>query len=164
MHIYRRALFYAFFLAVSRAFIAPLPTRVSLIHSCHESRGSSRLRAVSSVSDNKELLPGILAIQESNRELLQHLDSIRQKPYFRFYSVDILASCEYMPQELHECDDACEIYPVDEEEVRACARWVQEGVRKGIRSDVSVSPWLSLSSNSLGTGGHSTNRHGRTRF
>jgi len=32
--------------------------------------------------------------------------------------VDMLASCEYMPQELFECySETCEIYPVDEEEV-----------------------------------------------
>ena len=40
------------------------------------------------------------------------------RPFFRLYSVDILASCEYMPQELFECySESCEIYPVDDDEV-----------------------------------------------
>jgi hypothetical protein len=74
--------------------------------------------AASAVSTNTELLPGIDAIMEQNEELWEMLDELRDKPYFRLYSIDMLASCEYMPQELFECySETCEIYPVDEEEV-----------------------------------------------
>jgi hypothetical protein len=70
------------------------------------------------VSSNEELLPGIAAIDAANDNLFEKLDALRDKPYFRLYSVDILASCEYIPQELFECySQSCEIYPVDEEEV-----------------------------------------------
>jgi hypothetical protein len=71
------------------------------------------------ISSNEELLPGIAAIDAANDNLFDKLDALRDKPYFRLYSVDILASCEYIPQELFECySQSCEIYPVDEEEVR----------------------------------------------
>jgi len=82
------------------------------------SRSISQLSMSSVVSSNQDLLPGISAISESNEELLEKLESLRDQPYFRLYSVDILASCEYLPQELFECySSSCEIYPVDEEEV-----------------------------------------------
>jgi len=71
------------------------------------------------VSTNQELLPGIEAINAANDDLYDKLQQIRDEPYFRLYSVDILASCEYLPQELFECyTESCEIYPVDEDEVR----------------------------------------------
>jgi Endoplasmic Reticulum Oxidoreductin 1 (ERO1) len=67
----------------------------------------------------EDLLPGITAIDTANPELFQQLNVLRDKPYFRFYSIDILASCEYMPQELYECyTQTCEIYPEDGEQVR----------------------------------------------
>ena len=76
----------------------------------------------SAVSKNEDLLPGIEAINDSNGDLFSRLDKMRDNPYFRLYSVDILASCEYMPQELFECyTESCEIYPVDEDEVRSYA-------------------------------------------
>ena len=72
-----------------------------------------------SSKSNEYLLPGIQAIDASNEDLLEKLESLRESPAFRLYSVDILASCEYMPQELFECyTESCEIYPADEEEVR----------------------------------------------
>ena len=73
----------------------------------------------SAVSSNEELQPGIAAIDAANPVLYDKLSRLRDNPYFRLYSVDILASCEYMPQELFECySETCEIYPVDEDEVR----------------------------------------------
>lgn len=64
-------------------------------------------------------MPGIAAIDGANEELTGQLESLRQVPYFRLYSVDILASCEYIPQELFECySETCEVYPIDDEEVR----------------------------------------------
>ena len=74
--------------------------------------------SAATISSNEDLLPGIAAIDASNGALYQQLEEMRSKPYFRLYSVDILASCEYLPQELFECySETCEIYPVDEDEV-----------------------------------------------
>ncbi|GAX25878.1 hypothetical protein FisN_6Hh084 [Fistulifera solaris] len=77
------------------------------------------------VSSNEYLMPGMQAIDASNEELFHKLESLREKPSFRFFSVDILASCEYMPQELFECyTESCEIYPAEEEEVSSRIREV----------------------------------------
>ena len=63
-------------------------------------------------------MPGIAAIDARNDEILTKLEKLRTSPYFRFFSVDILASCEYIPQELVECyTESCEIYPADEDKV-----------------------------------------------
>jgi hypothetical protein len=71
------------------------------------------------VSTNEDLLPGIAAIDEANDVISEEMNKLRQTPYFRLFCVDILASCEYMPQELFECySETCEVYPVDDEEVR----------------------------------------------
>ena len=43
---------------------------------------------------------------------------MREEPFFRLFSVDMLASCEYLPQELFECySETCEIYPIDDDDV-----------------------------------------------
>lgn len=100
---------------VARAFsVAPLfPARIHTVTQHHKSSS-----LCSTVSSNSDLLPGINSIQELNTCLYDRLENLRTDPYFRFYSVDILASCEYMPQELVECyTESCEIYPADEEEV-----------------------------------------------
>lgn len=79
----------------------------------------ARTRVASTISSNEELLPGISAIDGGIDSLYSNLETLRKKPFFRFYSVDILASCEYMPQELFECyTESCEIYPEDEDAVR----------------------------------------------
>lgn len=85
----------------------------------------SRLAASSlAVSSDEELLPGIEAIDRNNPELLAKLEVLRQVPYFRLYSVDMLASCEYMPQELFECySQTCEIYPVEDD---AVCLWIED--------------------------------------
>lgn len=73
--------------------------------------------------ENHELSDGIKSIDESNEKLLEMLLELKQNPFFRLYSVDMLASCEYMPQIQEECyTEACEIYPVDEEEVPSSMR------------------------------------------
>ena len=65
-----------------------------------------------------DLSPGIDAINSQNSDLYDQLNTLRTRPFFRLYSVDILASCEYIPQELFECySESCEIYPVDDDEV-----------------------------------------------
>ena len=68
------------------------------------------------VSD--EMMAGISSIDRSNDQLEDLLSGLREENFFRLYSVDMLASCEYIPQELFECySESCEIYPIDEEEV-----------------------------------------------
>ena len=95
----------------------------SSIHRNHfRSSSNSNLAAPAplhqSASSTADLAPGISTINELNSELEPKLDLLRTQPYFRLYSVDMLGSCEYMPQELFECySETCEIYPVDEDEV-----------------------------------------------
>ena len=79
----------------------------------------SRRNAVTTISNNEELLPGISAINELNDDINAKLSKLCEHSFFRLFSVDILASCEYMPQELFECyTETCEIYPEDEDAVR----------------------------------------------
>ena len=73
----------------------------------------------STISPNEDLMPGMAAIDEINDVIEQQMENIQDSPYFRLFCVDILASCEYMPQELFECySETCEVYPVDDDEVR----------------------------------------------
>lgn len=81
-------------------------------------QSSFSLESTSALSNNEDLVAGIAAIDASNAELLGRLERLRDQPYFRYYSVDILASCEYMPQELFECyTESCEIYPEEDDSV-----------------------------------------------
>lgn len=71
------------------------------------------------VSTNENLVPGIMAIDHANDDIRSYMKDIRETPYFRLFCVDILASCEYMPQELFECySELCEVYPVEDDVVR----------------------------------------------
>jgi len=86
------------------------------LHDSHAPYGTSLF-----FTNTETLLPGISAINTYNEELDDMLTSLREQPYFRLYSVDMLGSCEYMPQELFECySSTCEIYPVDDDEVGLC--------------------------------------------
>ena len=77
----------------------------------------------SAVSTNDELVPGIAAIDSVNDDIRSTMMALRDAPYFRMFAVDILASCEYMPQELFECySELCEVYPVDDDLVSMCAK------------------------------------------
>jgi hypothetical protein len=95
------------------------PEQISESHDYRRIVSSWMSSRASAISSNMELLPGIEAIDAANDVLFEKLSRLRDNSYFRLYSVDILASCEYMPQELFECySETCEIYPVDENEVR----------------------------------------------
>jgi hypothetical protein len=64
-----------------------------------------------------ELLPGIRSIDTYNTELETLLSELREEAFFRLYSVDMLGSCEYMPQQTLECYTAsCEIYAVESDD------------------------------------------------
>ena len=81
----------------------------------------------SAISNNQDMIPGIAAIDEANDLITEQMHNLRQTPYFRLFCVDILASCEYMPQELFECySETCEVYPVDDEEVRFVIFFIEE--------------------------------------
>mmetsp|Transcript_33835 Transcript_33835/g.49741 ORF Transcript_33835/g.49741 Transcript_33835/m.49741 type:complete len:423 (-) Transcript_33835:168-1436(-) len=83
-------------------------------------RPSSRLSAslVVPLPSTQDLVPGIDAVDSLNGELEHMLDDLREEDFFSLYSVDMLGSCEYIPQELFECySESCEIYPVDDDEV-----------------------------------------------
>lgn len=55
-----------------------------------------------------------MCIDEYNEDLLDILDELRQQPFFRYYSVDLLKGCNYFPQQEDECESqACELYPAD---------------------------------------------------
>lgn len=78
-----------------------------------------------SATQAEDLAPGIAVIDSLNTDLDQKLSTLREQAFFRLYSVDMLASCEYIPQELFECySETCEIYPVDEEEIPQAIREV----------------------------------------
>lgn len=83
---------------------------------------SSLQSAASAISSNGYLIPGIEAIDSQNHDLYETLAGLRGQKNFRLYSVDMLASCEYLPQELFECySETCEIYPIDDDDVRSIA-------------------------------------------
>eukprot|EP00613_Pedinella_sp_CCMP2098_P054569 CAMPEP_0171897546 /NCGR_PEP_ID=MMETSP0992-20121227/48198_1 /TAXON_ID=483369 /ORGANISM="non described non described, Strain CCMP2098" /LENGTH=392 /DNA_ID=CAMNT_0012525691 /DNA_START=8 /DNA_END=1186 /DNA_ORIENTATION=+ len=66
------------------------------------------------VSDSCWRAEGLQCIDEYNEDLLEVLDELRQQPFFRYYSVDLLKGCNYFPQDIDECStQSCEIYPVD---------------------------------------------------
>ncbi|KAL7462288.1 hypothetical protein ACHAXS_002675 [Conticribra weissflogii] len=83
-------------------------------------RGVFHMKATVAALHDETLAPGIDAIDSSLPTLAPLFQELRTLPYFRLYSCDMLASCEYIPQELFECyTESCEIYPVDDEEVPA---------------------------------------------
>lgn len=62
-------------------------------------------------------------IDEANGIISEQMENLQDSPYFRLFCVDILASCEYMPQELFECyTETCEVYPVDDDDVPTSIR------------------------------------------
>lgn len=111
------------------AFVSPQPVRPFLlinnkfpVNSNHDSRPSSRftnrLAASAASLHDDSLAPGILAINAALPTLSPLFAELQSLPYFRLYSCDMLASCEYVPQDLFECyTETCEIYPVDDEKV-----------------------------------------------
>eukprot|EP00577_Skeletonema_sp_RCC1716_P012502 CAMPEP_0113416484 /NCGR_PEP_ID=MMETSP0013_2-20120614/25139_1 /TAXON_ID=2843 ORGANISM="Skeletonema costatum, Strain 1716" /NCGR_SAMPLE_ID=MMETSP0013_2 /ASSEMBLY_ACC=CAM_ASM_000158 /LENGTH=408 /DNA_ID=CAMNT_0000303539 /DNA_START=52 /DNA_END=1275 /DNA_ORIENTATION=+ /assembly_acc=CAM_ASM_000158 len=114
-------------LTPANAFFAP-PTSSAFIttqpSSSHQSThaafrvSSTFLKASTTPLHDESLSPGITAIDTSLPSLSPLFSSLRSLPFFRLYSCDMLASCEYIPQELFECyTESCEIYPIDDDEV-----------------------------------------------
>ena len=90
-----------------------------LIFSTHMPTKTTKLQmATTATLHDQSLSDGIAAIDKAMPTLSPLLSELRSLPYFRLYSCDMLASCEYLPQELFECyTESCEIYPVDDDEV-----------------------------------------------
>jgi hypothetical protein len=109
---------FASLLSVCRGFFVPSPSARNRPPEFVRTFSQGTCPLYATLSSNKDLLPGIALVDDANQEILEELKSLRQSPYFTLYSVDILASCEYMPQELFECySETCEVYPVDDDEV-----------------------------------------------
>lgn len=80
--------------------------------------GLPGLAATNCALHDESLAQGIAAIDSAQSTLHPKLEQLRMLPYFRLYSCDLMASCEYIPQELFECyTESCEVYPVDDEDV-----------------------------------------------
>jgi len=56
------------------------------------------------ISDSCWRSEGLAAIDEYSEDLLEIVDELRQQPYFRYYSVNLLNGCNYFPQQEDECD------------------------------------------------------------
>uniref|UniRef100_A0A7S3FF16 Uncharacterized protein n=1 Tax=Haptolina ericina TaxID=156174 RepID=A0A7S3FF16_9EUKA len=62
-----------------------------------------------------KIAEGLNVVRTGNTGLLPLLRGLREFEFFRFYAVDLLASCSYMPTHEAPCDlDACEIDPADD--------------------------------------------------
>ena len=69
----------------------------------------------SSAEDAAWLVGGVSAVRASNHELLPLLTELREARFFRFYPVDLLAGCAYMPTHEAPCElDACEVDVAEE--------------------------------------------------
>lgn len=91
-------------------------TTSSALQSSAAAASSSSSR---SLAPNTALLPGIAVIDAANPRIAEQMEQLQASSYFRLFCVDILASCEYMPQELFECySETCEVYPIDDDVVR----------------------------------------------
>merc|ERR1712238_225787 len=87
-----------------------------IVSTTTRTKTSLKSSASSSISPNEDLLPGISMIDDANAAIAETMENLQGSPYFRLFCVDILASCEYMPQELFECySETCEVYPVDDD-------------------------------------------------
>lgn len=116
---YRFNMIVGLLVGAAHGFSVPKATSPQFASSLNNRPGPRATLLSATVSSNEALKPGIATIDSANDQIMKHLNELRQSQNFRLYSVDILASCEYMPQELFECySETCEIYPVDEEEVR----------------------------------------------
>lgn len=98
--------------------LRPATTTTPSSRSRRPAHAVTTLAASSAPLHDASLAPGISAIDAALPTLSPLLSELRSLPYFRLYSCDMLASCEYIPQDLFECyTESCEIYPVDDEDV-----------------------------------------------
>ncbi|KAG8470208.1 hypothetical protein KFE25_008629 [Diacronema lutheri] len=66
----------------------------------------------------KEFDRGVDAINRQVDGAIEMLNEITSEPFFSLYSVDMLASCAYLLQDVDECNlQSCECLPCDDEDV-----------------------------------------------
>lgn len=62
--------------------------------------------------ENDWLVTAAAAVASHSAVLLPAFSALRQRPFFRYYGVDLLASCGYVPQSESPCElNKCEIEP-----------------------------------------------------
>ena len=94
-------------------------TRTTTSSALQSSAAAASSSSSRSLAPNTALLPGIAVIDAANPRIAEQMEQLQASSYFRLFCVDILASCEYMPQELFECySETCEVYPIDDDVVR----------------------------------------------
>ena len=94
-------------------------TRTTTSSALQSSAAAASSSSSRSLAPNTALLPGIAVIDAANPRIAEQMEQLQASSYFRLFCVDILASCEYMPQELFECySETCEVYPIDDDAVR----------------------------------------------
>jgi hypothetical protein len=106
--------------AALHAHIAPAPLQMAAV--AQVSRGRSHLMLADAAGAElrnyglAEWLPdSIAACRAENSAVLPLLLDLKTRRFFRFYAVDLLAGCMYMPSEEVPCDlGECEVDPVDE--------------------------------------------------
>lgn len=73
--------------------------------------------------DDPWLGEAVERVRELNGEVLPYLEELRTYPFFKYFAVDLLASCGYMPTSEQQCElDACEIDPEDDVDERMVER------------------------------------------
>ena len=99
---------------------APAPVLLDYIKESHDWETSQTPFDYSQDAD--WLAEGVEVVRSQNPTMLPLLTRLRDFEFFRYFAVDLLAGCSYIPTEDEPCGlDACEIDPVDDE--------VPEGMR-----------------------------------
>jgi len=99
---------------------APAPVLLDYIKESHDWETSQTPFDYSQDAD--WLAEGVEVVRSQNPTMLPLLTRLRDFEFFRYFAVDLLAGCSYMPTQDEPCGlDACEIDPVDDE--------VPEGMR-----------------------------------
>mmetsp|Transcript_70817 Transcript_70817/g.189071 ORF Transcript_70817/g.189071 Transcript_70817/m.189071 type:complete len:286 (+) Transcript_70817:292-1149(+) len=69
----------------------------------------------SSYQGDEEFHDAIRVVLEGNSRLNPHFEHLRRRPFFRYFAVDLLSSCGYMPSIETPCGmDKCEITPAED--------------------------------------------------
>ena len=80
----------------------------------HEWESLPNPRFAYNAAEDDWVLEGAAAVRDFTASLEPEFAALRSRPFFRYYQVDLLASCTYLPQSEAPCElDACEIEPSD---------------------------------------------------
>ena len=93
---------------------APAPVLLDYIKESHDWETSQTPFDYSQAAD--WLAEGVEGVRSQNPTMLPLLTRLRDFEFFRYFAVDLLAGCSYMPPQDEPCGlDACESDPVDDE-------------------------------------------------